>query len=601
MKALHMKGPIGWLLASIAMPLLSLNKINKYSYKYRDYQGPEFSKKVLRQVGVRYQLDPNQFDYIPKEGAFITISNHHIGSIDGLMLSAIVGTMRPDYKLLTNFILTMLPSLKDSFFPVNPFSSGVSKRSSLQGLKMSMEHLAAGGALGLFPAGEVATYQPSSKKTAKGKHIIEDTVWPTSMIKLIKDAGVPVVPIYFECYNSKFFYFLGRIHPILRTAWLVRELFNKRGQRIPVRIGRPITPDELNEYDNLEQLGGYLRSRVYAMESEFVNSNKVNAAAPENMLPLAIPRDKKAVLKEMAKLRENGNMLFQLSDYQCYLASTQDIPITLIEIGRRREEAFRATGEGTNNDIDTDEYDNYYKHLVLWDFRNKRIAGAYRIGIGSEIFENHGGIKGFYSSSLFNYSEQFAEEYLKNAIELGRSFVALDYQKEALPLMLLLKGLVLMLMRYPDAKYLFGPVSISNSYPKFYQSLMVHYISEKYSADIPDGMATPTTPFTPENLHIIPQDLLRRKMDSLEKFDKFIMRLSDGKYRMPTLVKKYFKINVRIICFNVDPLFNYSLDGLILLKLSDYPKSDLLSMIRDVENPLEKEAILNRFGYSNKN
>ena len=597
MGAIGMKGPVGWLVATAAMGIMGLGKVNRLYDKNKELQGPDFSAAILKDLDITCDIRPEQLDLIPQEGSFITVSNHSYGSIDGMMLSSIIGTMRPDYKILTNFILSMIPTLKDTFLPVNPFTAGESKRSSIRGLRMAKELLATGGSLGLFPAGEVATYQRGEKKSSvmKGRRIVEDIPWPSNMIKLIKNANVPVIPIYFDGCNSRLFHLLGRIHPMLRTIMLPREMLNKKGRCIHVRIGRPIAPSELAEYDDLQKLGGYLRNRVYAMESEFGGSNAVAQPSSEPD-PLALPKDKKAVIKEFEKIK--GNKLFDVAQFSCYLASYDEIPNIIHEIGRRREEAFRATGEGTGKALDLDEFDRYYKHLILFDTRRRKLAGAYRMGIGSEIFESHGGVEGFYTNTLFQFKPQIVP-MLKESVELGRSFVSVEYQKEALPLMLLLKGLMHALLKYPDAKYFIGPVSISNSYPKFYQSLMVHYIESKHT--LPDGesLVAPTTPFEPDFLRVDPDALLSHKMGSLEKFDRFLMRLSDNEYRLPTLVKKYIKINARILCFNVDPLFNYSLDGLILLKLSDYPKAEVMSMTKELA-PAEKEQFLNRFGYSLK-
>ena len=599
MKVIHMRGLFGWFIASLAMWIFGFNKVNKANDRCKQYKGADFSAHILKDAGISYDLKPQQYNYIPQDGPFITVSNHPIGSADGMMLSAVIGTMRTDFKIMTNFLLTLIPSLKDSFIAVNPFTDSVSGRSSMSGIRIAKEHLAAGGSLGLFPAGEVSTKQRPSKRTSLKKNSVEDIPWPKSILKLIRNANVPVVPVYFEAENSKWFHFVGRIHPMLRTVNLANELFNKKGKTIPMRIGKAIMPNEMAEYQDLDQLGNYLRSRVYAMEAEFENPNEELMKPPELVTPISLPRDKKAVVKEFDKLKAAGKKLFDAAGYQCYLAEWSEIPIAMIELGRRREEAFRATGEGSNNAIDVDKYDEYYKHLILWDSKRKRIAGGYRLGIGEEIFEKHGGVEGFYTSSLFTYSQEF-ESTLHQTIELGRSFVSLEYQREALPLMLLLKGLMHSMLRYPEAEYFLGPVSISNSYPKFYQSLMVYYLENKHNAMLPEHYAEPTTPFEPDYLKLNPKDLLRRKMDNFEKFDRFLMRLSDNTYRMPTLVKKYMKVNARIINFNVDPLFNYSLDGLIILRIKDYPKAEILSMSKDVENVSEREAILNRFGYSLK-
>ncbi|MBQ2599530.1 MAG: lysophospholipid acyltransferase family protein [Bacteroidales bacterium] len=599
MQVIHMRGPVGWLIATFAMWILGFNKVNKANDRCKQYQGPEFSAHILKDIGIHYDLKPQQYNYIPQDGPFIVIANHPIGSADGMLMNTVIGTMRTDFKIMANFLLTMIPSLKESFIAVNPFSDSVSARSSLAGLRFAKEHLAAGGSLGLFPAGEVSTYQRAKNRSALKRHVVEDIPWPASVIKLIRNANVPVIPVYFEAQNSKWFHFVGRIHPMLRTLNLPNELFNKKGKTIPMRIGKAIMPNELAEFPDLEQLGGYLRSRVYAMEAEFNNPNEELMKPPEMVTPISLPRDKKAVVKEFDRLKNGGKKLFDVANYQCYLAEADEIPVAMIELGRRREEAFRATGEGSNQAIDVDDYDKYYKHLILWDAKRKRIAGGYRLGIGSEIFEQHGGVEGFYTSSLFTYSKDF-ESTLRETIELGRSFVSLEYQKEALPLMLLLKGLMHSLMRYPDAVYFIGPVSISNSYPKFYQSLMVYYLENKHNALLPENSALPTTPFEPDYLKINPRELLRKKMDNFEKFDRFLMRLSDNTYRMPTLVKKYMKVNARIIAFNVDPLFNYSLDGLIILRIKDYPRAEILSMTKDVDNINDREAIMNRFGYSLK-
>ena len=600
MKIIHMRGPIGWLLATLSMWIFGFNKVNKANERCEQYKGAEFSSHILKCAGIKLDLKPQQYNNIPQDGPFIVVANHPIGSADGMMLSAVVGTMRTDFKILANFLLSLIPSLKDSFISVNPFTEGaLSSRSSMAGIRTAKAHLAAGGCLGLFPAGEVSTYQRHDNRSSLKRHVVEDIPWPASMIKLIRNANVPVVPVYFEAQNSKWFHFVGRIHPMLRTLNLPNELFNKKGKKIPMRIGKPIMPNELAEYPEIDQLGGYLRSRVYAMEAEFNNPNEELTKPPELVTPISLPRDKKAVVKEFDRLRAAGKQLFDVAGYQCFLAAAADSPIAMIEIGRRREEAFRATGEGSNNAIDVDDYDQYYKQLILWDAKRKRIAGGYRLGIGSEIFEKHGGTEGFYTSSLFSYSEDFADT-LRQTVELGRSYVSLEYQKEALPLMFLLKGLMHSMLRYPEAVYFIGPVSISNTYPKFYQSLMVYYLENMHNAMLPENSAQPTTPFEPDYLRLNPKDLLRRKMDTFEKFDRFIMRLSDNAWRMPTLVKKYMKVNARILCFNVDPLFNYSLDALIILRIKDYPRPEILAMSKDVTNVAEREAILNRFGYSLK-
>jgi Putative hemolysin len=588
MEAIHMKGPLGRLIASIAMKKLGLDQVNETYRKCMDAEGPEFSRRILEEVGVSCSVEAGQLDFIPMEKPFITISNHAFGSIDGLLLSWLIGSRRPDYKILTNFLLSKIPTLKDTFLPVNPFTDGTSKRNSIGGIRKAKETLLNGGSLGLFPSGEVATYH--------GHDYVEEIPWAKNIIKLIQTAGVTVVPVYFDGTNSQKFHRLGKIHPILRTARLPKEVFNKSGLCVPVKIGKPVSPSELAEYDNLDDLGKYLRARVYALEAQVDKKTSVpDTGTNTQMEPIVLPFNPQSVLEELEKIKDN--MLFETASYQCYLAGYDEIPVIMHEIGRCREESFRATGEGTGKSIDIDEYDRHYQHLFLWDTKQQQIAGAYRLGIGAEIMASHGGAAGFYSSSIFKYKNEF-DDILKDSIELGRSFVSRGYQKEAMPLLLLFKGIMFSLLKYPDAIYFIGPVSISSSYPKFYQSLMVKYIMEKHSVEEYKALVEPTTPFEPDFLRVDPDGLLLKKKDTIEKFDRTLVQLSDGEYRVPTLVRKYIKNGAKIICFNVDPLFNYSLDGLILHRITDYPKDELLAMMKDIESDEEKETLLVRFNYS---
>lgn len=593
-KLLGMNGFFGRFLAGAVMKLLELDKVNDVNRKLSAYKGHDFSEQVLKELDIKYDIKVDQLDYIPVEGPFITISNHHFGSVDGLLLSTIVGHARPDFRILTNFLLSKIPSLAGIFMPVNPFTDGASSRKSFTGLKMAIQHVREGGGLGLFPAGEVATVQKWSKKTSLKLAAVEDIPWPDNMIRLIRNAGVPVVPVYFDGRNSKMFHILGRIHPRLRTMRLVHELFNKKHSTVSVRIGKPITPSEIAGFTTIDELRNYLRSRVYVMQSEFIRQYKKPAKPiAESGEQIALPQDKRLIFKELKAIEKKR--LYSCLKYECYLADYSDIPNTMLEIGRLREETFRAVGEGSNKSRDLDEFDKYYKHLILWDTEERRIVGAYRLGIGSEIWSEYG-MQGFYTSTLFDYQEG-APEVLPQTMELGRSFVVPHYQKEPLSLLMLFKGLMYSVLKYPEIKYFLGPVSISNEIPRIYKSLMIYYLYNAKACTYPKKIAVQTCPFKTEFNNIRPEHLLSSKMDSVDKFDRFILNLSDGQWRMPPLVKKYFKCGAQLICYNVDPLFNYSLDGLILLSIEGFPKDELLTLLKSAGSEEEKVAVLARFGY----
>ena len=487
---------------------------------------------------------------------------------------------RPDFKLMANFLLSKIPNLAPVFLPVNPFTDNPGLQSSAAGVKGAVVHLSEGKGLGIFPAGEVSRYH--------GHDFPEDIAWSTSVAKMILHSNLPVVPVFIEGRNSRWFYFIDKISNLLGTTRLPWELYNKKGKTISIQIGKPIQPNELAQFENPKQLAAYLRSRSYALEANLEN------CAPQyhkdNKEAIALPK-KTSILEEELERIKSKSLLYSANNYECYLAEYKDIPNLIQEIGRCREETFRAVGEGTGKRVDLDEFDCYYKHLILWDTVGKSLVGAYRLGFGDEIIKEHG-IKGFYTSTLFKADPSLASE-LSKTIELGRSFISINYQKELFPLVSLFRGLLLVIVRSKDMRHFIGPVSISNWYPKFYQSLMVKYLSENHGADqsIMDKVKS-TTPFKPDYLKVDIDALFAKRPTTIEKFDQFMMKLSNGDYRIPTLVKKYTRLNAKFICFNVDPDFNDSLDGLNYINFKDIPDSEVDLLLHDCSQE-EKDEVKN--------
>ena len=583
-KALGMKGFFGTCVAGALYGICGLGKINHLFNEAADYQGCEFADHLLENMNVTFDCPPEQLNNIPPSGGFVVVSNHPFGGIEGVMLYSLISKVRPDIKLMANFILSHIPNLKEAFFAVNPFSNNPEWKSSVGGIKKAMEYVANGNGLGIFPAGEVSRYH--------GHDYPEDLPWSNSVARIIMQAGVPVVPVYWEGRNSKFFYFLDKIHPMLGTARLFRELANKHDHCIPVRIGKPIPASEIEDYEQPKELAAYLRSRTYALESELHTSETSQASI--STVPVAEAVEVSELKKELDRIHEKC-FLFNSANFDCYLADYKDIPNFIHEIARLREESFRAIGEGTGKSLDQDVFDTYYKHLILWDNDKQRIVGSYRLGFGHEIMKDHG-MKGFYVSTLFDLGEGLAET-LKKTIELGRSFVSVDYQKEVLPLVLLLRGLSVVVVRHPEIEYFIGPVSISNWYPKFYQSLIAEFIARTHPAQ-PEvaAMVTPHTPFKPDFLKVDVDALLKYNMQTIDRYDKFLFRLSEGVYRMPTLLKKYLKLNAKLLSFNIDPDFNDTLDALMLLKFTDFPEDEVMPLFRDSSEE-ERQVVRERFGY----
>lgn len=579
-QALKLKGFFGTCASKIIMSICGLNKANRIYPNVEKYEGYEFTAQLLKYFNVSSEVSQKQLENIPKEGGFTIVSNHPFGGIEGIVLYNVIYKLRPDFKLMANFLLSKIPNLAPVFLPVNPFTDNPGLQSSAAGVKGAVVHLSEGKGLGIFPAGEVSRYH--------GHDFPEDIDWSTSVAKMILHSNLPVVPVFIEGRNSRWFYFIDKISNLLGTARLPWELYNKKGKTISIQIGKPITPNEMALFENPKQLAAYLRSRSYALEANLEN------CAPQyhkdNKEAIAFPK-KTSILEEELERIKSKSLLYSANNYECYLAEYKDIPNLIQEIGRCREETFRAVGEGTGKRVDLDEFDCYYKHLILWDTVGKSVVGAYRLGFGNEIMEKHG-IKGFYTSTLFKIDPSLSSE-LKKTIELGRSFISINYQKELFPLVSLFRGLLLVIVKSKDMRYFLGPVSISSWYPKFYQSLMVKYLTEHHGAEqsIMEKVKS-ITPFKPDYLKVDIDALMKNPPTTIERFDQFMMKLSNGDYRIPTLVKKYTRLNAKFLCFNVDPDFNDSLDGLNYISFKDIPDSEVDMLLHDCSQE-EKDEVKN--------
>lgn len=603
-QALGLKGLVGKCVAGALYGILGIGKLNKVYPYVADLQGSEFSEEVLKRFGISYEVPDDQLANIPSEGGFLTVSNHPFGGADGLILNAIINPKRSDFKILTTFLLAQVPNLTKWFIPVDNFSTGGAK--SITGIRTALGHIASGGALGLFPTGEVSTWQKRDRRTALGPSalrrgqepikgmVIEDKPWPDNILKLIKNSGLPVVPIYFDGTDSLLFHILGKIHPRLRTVRLVHELTNKRGMTVKVRIGKAIPAAEIAAL-SVPTLKEYLRNRTYALEAQVLQSGDRSfgsAQGPEKAQePIADPVDPQIVRSQMERLKDKE--IFQSGDYKAYLIDASDAPDAMRELYRLREETYRAVGEGTGQPLDTDPYDTYYKHLILWNIPNEEIVGAYRIGFGTEIVPSKG-LDGLYTASLLDFGPA-AKEILSHGMELGRSFIACKYQREVMPLKLLLAGLAVAMSRDPESIYLTGTVTLSSGMPDLYKSLTVYFLERDFGLPDAESFAKPTHPFKPDFLRVNPEGLLSGvPKGDIDAFDRLIGAISNGEYRLPVLFRKYFSYGAKVACFNVDPLFSDCLDGMIVLKKNDYPEAIMRSLVRSF--PKETgEAVLRHF------
>jgi len=492
---------------------------------------------------------------------------------------------RPDYKVIANFLLHRLDPLKPYILPVNPFEDHKEAKSSLSGMKNAISHLKEGRALGIFPAGEVSTDRDN-------QHIV-DKAWEPAAMKLIQKSKVPVVPIYFHAKNSLFFYRLASMSDVFRTAKLPSEMLSQRRRKIKVRIGHPISVEDQQEHSNLETYTAFLRRKTYMLANVF-EKKKLLDNLPKT---LKIPRSPKNIAEEtnselmnmeIENCRKMDKRLLQSKNYEVFLAKREVIPNILNEIGRLREITFREVGEGTNNSIDLDKFDNHYHHLFLWDREAEKIAGAYRMGMGNEIFANHG-IDGFYLQDLFRFEPELYK-MMSQSIEMGRAFIIKEYQLKPMPLFLLWKGIVHCTLRFPEHRYLIGGVTISDKFSNFSKSLMIEFMKSNYYDPYVAQYVHPKKEFKIK-LKDADKDLVFDESEAdLNKFDKIIDELEPENLRLPVLIKKYIKQNAKVVAFNVDPLFNDAVDGLMYIRIADLPESTVKPVMEEFQKELEEKA-----------
>ena len=576
-------GVLGTFMGWTLMKVLQISKLNAIYDKNKHLKDVDFLNAILEQLEIKFDIPEEDFKRLPKDGAYITISNHPLGGIDGVLLLKLMLEREPNFKIIANFLLHRILPLKPYIMPVNPFENHKDAKSSVIGIKETFRHLSDGKPLGMFPAGEVSTFKDGKLNV--------DKVWEEGAIKVIRKAQVPVVPIYFHAKNSRLFYLLSKIDGTMRTAKLPSEVFSQKDRVIKVRIGKPISVAEQNEYETIADFTEFLRKKTYMLANPFEKETKLipTPSLKITRSPKAIvtPASQEKMVQEVVALRDTDGRLLQSKNYEVFFASANSIPNILHEIGRLREITFREVGEGTNKSIDIDQYDKHYHHMFLWDENAQKVAGAYRMGLGSEIYPKYG-MEGFYLNDLFRFEPEM-HEMMHQSIEMGRAFIIKEYQQKPMPLFLLWRGIIHTTLRYPDHKYLLGGVSISNQFSDFSKSLMIEFMKSNYYDPYVAQYVHPKKEFKVK-LKDADKDFIFDEAEAdLNKLDKIIDELEPGNLRLPVLIKKYIKQNARLVAFNVDPLFNNAVDGLMYIRIADIPESTMKPVLEEFTAEMERK------------
>jgi putative hemolysin len=503
-----------------------------------------FPDAALERLNVA--IDEYDLDRVPADGPVVVVANHPTGALDGLVLLSTLRRRRADVRVLGNQWLTRIPEMRAWTIPVNPFRACA--KVNVRGLREARRWVEGGGALVVFPSGAVA-------RETDDESLAVDEPWHEGVLALLDWTDAPVVPAHLSGRSSAWFRALSRLHPALGTILLPRELLRQRGVRVSVRYGRAIDAARLQDLSTPGARLAYLRARVQGLAP-----SQRSAHSDALLAPTVIP----SLLKGEIESLPGDCQLGSSRDLAVYHATAARIPHTLREIGRLRERTFRAAGEGTGRAIDLDGFDDSYLHLFLWNRAKAEIVGAYRLCPS----DGHRAAPALYSESLFHWRRRPGIA-LGPSIELGRSFVREEYQRDPAALLMLWKGIGAFVARHPGYRRLFGPVSISADYHPVSRELMAAWLS-RYAAD--------PAPVTPRHAVRCRPDV-RTLVDSgalatVADLDQLVREIEGGR-GLPVLLRQYLRLNGRVLAQSHDPDFGDVVDALVVVDLLEMPANHL--------------------------
>jgi len=505
--------------------------------------GLEFVSQALERLNFSYRIAPSDRENIPSEGRVILVANHPLGAMDALALIDLVGSVRPDVRILANEVLTQLGPLRELLLPLDVFGG-----QARGGLREAYRALQKEQALIVFPAGEVSRIRPQG---------VRDGRWSDGFLRFARKTGAAVVPVHVEAHNSATFYTLSMLSKPLSTLLLPREIFSGGAQRITLTVGAPVTTPAMAHARLSEpQLAQRMRAHVYRLARRkppmFATSSAIAHPQPT--------RDVRAVLRQAERLGATTD------GKQILLLDAGPGSPALKEIGRLRELAFRKVGEGTGLKRDLDRFDAHYRHIVLWDEAQLEIVGAYRMGEVGQILQSQGPA-GLYSAELFDYAPG-AQAFLKESVELGRSFVQPRYWGSR-SLDYLWQGIGAYLARHPQVRYLIGPVSLSAELPEAARDWIVH-CHQHYFGDA-SGLALARNPHQGCALFKAEVVAALQGCDLRAGLARLKTALEGYGCSLPVLYRQYVELcepeGVRFLAFGVDPAFGHCVDGLIRIDL----------------------------------
>lgn len=551
---------------------LRLNEFDRlYDLAQRDPAGDSFPARGLRVLDIQLSYDAARLAALPKSGPLLIVANHPFGGVEGLALSEMLRTVRPDVRLLVNFLLGRMPEMRAESILVDPFGDAADRKRNLAGMREALRWLRDGGALAVFPAGAVA------HRTWRQREVV-DPPWNEAIARLALRSRAAAVPVFFPGQNDRLFQLAGMLHPLLRTALLPRAMLRRRGTVIRAEIGSVIPAARLARFESPAALCDHLRLRTYVLAARSAAPDRRRRAAPAPIASTAAPDARVALAAEVERLGA-ARRLCAHGPLEIYCAPRSEAPATMLEIGRLRERTFRLVGEGTGADVDLDRFDDYYLHLFGWNRETREVFGAYRLGPADQIVAQRGAA-GLYTHSLFRLSPRLLAQ-LGPALELGRSFVVPEYQRNFASLMLLWKGIGHFVAREPRYRFLFGAVSISDEYQSATRQMLMAFLMANRRGGALADLVRPRCPPKLRRLNRHERDMLARAVHDMDDVEELVAEIEANARHVPVLLRQYLKLNGKLLAFNTDRAFSDVIDGLMLVDLLDVDRQTLRRYLGD--------------------
>ncbi|MDB2705191.1 lysophospholipid acyltransferase family protein [Pseudomonadota bacterium] len=520
-------------------------EINQFLETHQDLEGFDFVDQVLDYFNFSYSISHRDKKNIPATGRVVIVANHPLGALDGLSLLKLVGEVRRDVKIVVNDILMSFKAVDSLLLPVDNLTQST-KKSSVSDI---IDCLNNEEAVIVFPAGEVSRIRPNG---------VRDGKWTSGFLTFAKKSNSPILPVYVDARNSSLFYSSSMVYKPLAGMLLAHEVFNKHSKTISMKVGQAIPYAQLSQLPlNKKALAKLIRKHLYRI-------SKGQSSLFKTEQTIIHPEERRAIKKEL----QHAELLGETKDgMKIYLFDYKSDSAVMNEIGRLREFTFRQVGEGTGKKCDLDRYDRDYRHLVLWDEKELEIAGSYRLAEVDNLLKKENS-RGIYSQELFDYDADIMAPYFVQGIELGRSFVSPKYWGKR-SLDYLWYGIGAYLKRYPNIRYLFGPVSLSNSYPEFAKALIVTFYQHYYQAE--HLLAEARVPFRISGEMQKSINTIFTGLDYGTDLKTLRLQLAHMNVSVPTLYKQYSDLceqgGVTFIDFNVDTNFSDCIDGLVMVDL----------------------------------